>query len=94
MEPLEINDKQSRWRAFSFRIKLGILLIVLANLFLGSILLVPFLETPLLPKELLSLILFISGEVLFYTGLFLIGKELVQKYRKYFNPLNWFKKKD
>lgn len=94
MENTQPSDKKFGWRNWSFRIKLGIVLIILANLFMVSILLVPFLEVSLATKGSVSLTLFVIAEVLFYTGLFFVGKEMVQKYQKYLNPLKWFKKKD
>ena len=94
MEDFQSATKPSRWASLSLRIKLGIILIVVANLFLGSILLVPFIEVSLSHKGSISFALFVIGEILFYLGLFLLGKEMAQKYRKYLNPLNWFKKKD
>jgi hypothetical protein len=44
-------------------------------------------------KIKLSTITFILAEVLFYIGGFLLGKEIFNKYKAYFNPKNWFKKK-
>ena len=35
---------------------------------------------------------FITAEVLFYTGGFLLGKEMFSRYKSYFNPKNWFKR--
>ena len=83
----------SWWHNLSFRIKLGLILVGFANFFLALILLVPFLDLDLAGKGVLSLSLFVIGEVLFYAGLFLVGKELVGKYRKYFNPMYWFNRK-
>jgi len=85
--------KMSWWHNLSFRIKMGLVLVVLANLFLALILLVPFLDLDLAGKGALSLSLFVIGEILFYTGLFLVGKELVGKYRRYLNPMYWFNRR-
>lgn len=43
-------------------------------------------------KITLSTISLIIGEVLFWSGGILLGKELFGKYKSYFNPKNWFKK--
>ena len=94
MALIQPSDKPSLWRRTSFRLKVGFLLVILANLCLGSILIVPFVNASFSTKEIVAAALFGIGEVLFYAGLFLVGKEVVQKYRKYLNPLNWFKKKD
>lgn len=44
-------------------------------------------------KITLSTVSLIIGEVLFWSGGILVGKELLKKYKSYFNPKNWFKKK-
>ncbi|PLR96932.1 transporter suffix domain-containing protein [Bacillus sp. T33-2] len=43
-------------------------------------------------KLVLSGVLAVMGEVSFWVGGFILGKEAVKKYRKYFNPARWFKK--
>ncbi|GAB7086738.1 hypothetical protein JCM15579A_08420 [Marinifilum fragile] len=45
-------------------------------------------------KITLSTVSMIIGEVLFWSGGILVGKELFMKYKSYFNPKNWFKKTD
>jgi len=45
-------------------------------------------------KITISTISLIIGEVLFWGGGLLVGKELFVKYKSYFNPKNWFKKTD
>jgi len=45
-------------------------------------------------KITLSTISLIIGEVMFWVGGILVGKELFVKYKSYFNPRNWFKKAD
>lgn len=35
----------------------------------------------------------VIGELLFWSGGLLLGKEIFTKYKSYFNPMNWFKKK-
>ncbi|VFU18930.1 conserved hypothetical protein [anaerobic digester metagenome] len=44
-------------------------------------------------KAAISSILIVSGEISFWVGGFILGKELVMKYRRHLNPLRWFKKK-
>lgn len=34
--------------------------------------------------------LFISGEITWWLGVALLGKQVYEKYKKYFNPVNWF----
>jgi len=45
-------------------------------------------------KMILSTISLVIGEILFWGGGILLGKELFIKYKSYFNPKNWFKKAD
>lgn len=54
--------------------------------------LIPFLEIEGKLKITLSTSSLIIGEVLFWAGGLLVGKELFTKYKSYFNPKNWFKK--
>jgi len=44
-------------------------------------------------KAAISSALIISGEVSFWLGGLILGKELLSKYRKHLNPFNWFEKK-
>lgn len=55
---------------------------------------IPFLELDNKTKLTVSTVLLIIGELLFWSGGLLVGKELFTKYKSYFNPKNWFKKKE
>lgn len=55
---------------------------------------IPFLEVDNKTKITVSTVLLVIGEVLFWSGGLLVGKELFTKYKSYFNPKNWFKKKE
>ena len=54
---------------------------------------VPFLNIDNKTKITFTTILLIIGEIMFWSGGLLVGKELFTKYKSYFNPKNWFKKK-
>lgn len=82
------------WRSLSPRSKLGLVLIVTAQIFFGLLLLIPFLEADLSTKGILSAVFFILGEVLFYSGIFLLGKDIAGKYLRYFTLKHWLKKKN
>jgi hypothetical protein len=73
--------------------KTGIILIILSFVLYGGLLIVPFTPYPLGTKAAISSILIVSGEISFWVGGFILGKELVMKYRRHLNPLRWFKKK-
>ena len=75
-------------------IKTGILLIILCIPFFLFIPIIPFLEMDAETKITISTISLIIGEVMFWVGGILVGKELLIKYKSYFNPKNWFKKGD
>ncbi len=79
-------------KKYNWRIKLGILLIVLCIPAFLAIPVVPFLELESKTKVTISTALLIIGEVLFWSGGLLVGKELFTKYKSYFNPKNWFSK--
>ena len=74
--------------------KTGILLIILCIPFFLFIPIIPFLEMDAETKITISTISLIIGEVMFWVGGILVGKELLIKYKSYFNPKNWFKKGD
>ena len=74
--------------------RVGIFLIILCIPFFLFIPVIPFLEMEAKTKITLSTISLIIGEVLFWSGGILVGKELFRKYKSYFNPKNWFKKAD
>ena len=83
------NMKKKNWK-----IRAGILLIILCIPFFLFIPIIPFFEMEAKTKITLSTLSLIIGEVAFWVGGILVGKELFTKYRSYFNPKNWFKKSD
>ncbi len=56
--------------------------------------LIPFLEMEGKDKITLSTVVFVTAEILFWSGGLLVGKELFAKYKSYFNPKNWFGNKE
>ncbi|NVO20359.1 MAG: transporter suffix domain-containing protein [Bacteroidetes bacterium] len=77
----------------NWKIRLGISLIILSALSFLSLLIIPFLKSGSGIKVTISTVLIVLGEVTFWTGGFLLGKEILSKYKSYLNPANWFKKK-
>ncbi|OBQ35903.1 MAG: hypothetical protein AN485_12545 [Anabaena sp. MDT14b] len=66
--------------------KLGLGLIIISFLpWLIIAVIVPFLPISLPQKAILVPALLILAEVLFWLGALLVGKEVVQKYRRYLN---------
>ncbi|WP_409295102.1 transporter suffix domain-containing protein [Peribacillus sp. SCS-26] len=71
-------------------LKLGIILLVISTLFWLTPLLVPFLELSGKGKVVLTALLLIAAEILFWAGVFFAGKEAAKKFRGRLNPKNWF----
>ncbi|MBO1057505.1 MAG: transporter suffix domain-containing protein [Dolichospermum sp. JUN01] len=66
--------------------KLGLVLIIISFLpWLIIAVIVPFIPISLAQKALLIPALLVLAEVLFWLGALLVGKEVVQKYRRYLN---------
>ena len=80
-------------RKKNWQLKLGIVVMVISVLLFLSLPIIPFLDLDSKNKITSSTIVFISAEVTFYGGGFLVGKELFAKYKSYLNPKSWFKKK-
>lgn len=77
----------------NWKFKTGITLIIISTLLFTSLLAVPFLGIAGKTKITISTIAVILGEITFWVGGILLGKELFNKYKSYFNPMTWFKKK-
>ncbi|WP_321321879.1 transporter suffix domain-containing protein [Labilibaculum sp.] len=75
-------------------IRVGIFLIIFCIPFFLLIAIIPFLGMEATTKITISTISLIIGEVLFWLGGIMVGKELFSKYKTYLNPKNWFKKAD
>lgn len=85
-----VNNKSSKR---PFLTKIGIALVVASFVFYGCVLLVPFTPFPGKTKIIMGTTLAVLGEATFWIGGIILGKEVVAKYKKYLNPLCWFKKK-
>lgn len=77
----------------NWKFKTGILLIILASILFISLLAVPFLDISGKTKITITTVIIVLGEITFWSGGILLGKELFSKYKAYFNPTNWFRKK-
>jgi hypothetical protein len=81
-------EMQKNWK-----FKTGIALIIVSTLLFTSLLIVPFLDAGSKAKITITTVVIVIGEITFWVGGFLLGKELLNKYKAYLNPMNWFKKK-
>ncbi len=66
---------------------------VFSGVFFAALLIIPFLGFESKTKITISTVSVIIGEIVFWSGGLLVGKELFTKYKSYLNPVNWFKKK-
>ncbi|MFZ5645843.1 MAG: transporter suffix domain-containing protein [Bacillota bacterium] len=78
----------------SWTFKAGIFLVIMSFVLYAGILLVPMTPYSLATKAVIATTLAVAGEISFWVGGLLLGKELVTKYRGLLNPMRWFKKKD
>jgi hypothetical protein len=77
----------------TWKFKLGIVLMIVCVIAFLTIPVVPFLNLENSAKITISTVLLVIGEITFWTGGLLLGKELFSKYKGYMNPKNWFKPK-
>jgi hypothetical protein len=78
----------------SWKFRSGLILIILSTIFFTSLLIIPFLGFDKKTIVSLTTTCIIIGEVLFWTGGLLVGKEIFSKYKAFLNPMNWFKKRN
>ena len=76
----------------SWTLWLGTALIVLSTLLYGGLFVLPFLSITGAMKLTVTPFLILFGELTFWIGGALLGKEVVTRYKKYLNPCNWFSK--
>lgn len=77
----------------TFQFKIGLVLIIVSSIVYALLLVIPFLKITTSLKLTLVPGIIIIGEFTFWAGALFLGKELVRKYRSYFNPLKWIKRK-
>ncbi|MCF8367065.1 MAG: transporter suffix domain-containing protein [Bacteroidales bacterium] len=77
----------------NWKFKVGLTLIIISAFVFLSLLIVPFLEIDNTAKISITTIIIVVGEITFWSGGLLLGKELFTKYKAYMNPKTWFKKK-
>ncbi|MBP1904524.1 short-subunit dehydrogenase [Paenibacillus turicensis] len=70
--------------------KIALVLVILSFLLYGLAILVPFTSLSLAYKTTLVPAFIIVGEIVWWIGIAIVGKQVVTKYRKYLNPCSWF----
>ena len=86
-----IRQKQTAKLSVAFKVGVG--LIILSTLKYVVLIGIPFLSYSRNTKLVIGSGLIVAAEIMFWVGAVLVGKEVIEKYRKYLNPLNWFKNK-
>jgi hypothetical protein len=81
------NMKRSKY------FKWGVVLMIVCVVAFLAIPVVPFLPLSDGAMVILAGILLVIGEIAFWTGGILLGKELLKKYISRLSPKNWFKRK-
>jgi hypothetical protein len=69
---------------------IGIILISLSVLIYLMVFAVPFLPLTLVQKGLIVPSLIIAGEIAWWAGVVVLGKQLITRYKKYLDPRSWF----
>ena len=88
------DSGEEKSAATGIRRKAGFLFIGFSVLFYLLMAVVPLLGLSAGSSAIIITVLIIIAELSFLVSLFFLGRELARKYRAYFNPLNWFKKKE
>ncbi|MBI3173639.1 MAG: SDR family NAD(P)-dependent oxidoreductase [Chloroflexi bacterium] len=69
---------------------IGVALVVISTILYGGLLALPFLSISTAAKLTATPLLILFGEVTFWVGGAMLGKEVVARYKQYLNPCNWF----
>lgn len=70
---------------------IALVLIILSFVLYGLAIIFPLMPLPLTKKATIIPILIIVGEIVWWIGVAIVGKQVVTKYRKCLNPCNWFR---
>lgn len=70
--------------------RIALLLVILSFVFFGLAMLTPLVPLSLAYKATIIPALIIMGEIAWWIGIAIVGKQAVTKYREYLNPCKWF----
>lgn len=71
----------------------GWICFILSNLFWGCVYFMPFFPVTTKHKIVLGSVFAITGEILFWASVILLGKEYIKKIKSFLSPSHWFLKK-
>jgi hypothetical protein len=77
----------------NWKFKLGIVLILISVILFLTLFSMPFISMGTKSKIKVSTVLIICGEIMFWGGTILIGKEVWNKYKSYIKSGKWLNKK-
>lgn len=80
------------YKDLNTKTKIGILLIVLSVIMFTIIFMSPFIPVDNKYKITIGTVSLILGEICFWVGGLLVGKDLFNKYKSKLNPKNWSNK--
>ncbi|MFN0199286.1 MAG: transporter suffix domain-containing protein [Planctomycetaceae bacterium] len=69
--------------------KIAVTLVIVSCAFWAGLLLVPFLGLTAAQASAFSLACIIAGEVTFWGGALIVGRDMMKGYAKYLSPRNW-----
>jgi hypothetical protein len=75
----------------NWKLRTGVIILIISFSTTPMILATPFLGLPGKTKVLIVTILVVIGNITFYSGGYLVGKELFDRYKSRINPRNWIK---
>jgi hypothetical protein len=77
----------------NWKFKLGIVLLIISVVIFLTLFAMPFVAMETKLKIAISTALIISGEIMFWGGTILVGKEMWNKYKSYIKSGEWLNKK-
>jgi hypothetical protein len=69
------------------------ILIAISFLLFGLVFTIPFFPLTLVTKGFLASGMYVTSEITLLIGVAIVGKQVVSKFKRYLNPLNWFSEK-
>ena len=76
-----------------FKLRLGIILIIISVLIFLTLFVIPFVGIDLKFKLSIATALAVAGEVFYWIGVLLVGKEAWKRYKAFLKSGSWLEKK-
>lgn len=72
---------------------IGVILMALSFLLYCGVYILPFVPLTIQIKLAAAPVFILLGEIAFWVGGVILGKEVVEKYKHQLNPINWFRRR-